>query len=383
MRVAFVHDWLLGMRGGERCLEVLVSMFPEADIYTLFYSQERLPATITDRRVVTSSLASLPLAERYHRYLLPLYPAGMRSLGKKLSSVAQLEGYDLVISISHCAAKNIRLPSRTLHICYCLTPMRYIWDQYDAYFSGKALEPLVRRVRPWLQRWDQEGALSVHQFVAISDFVRERIKTVYHREAQVIYPPVRIDWLDRREQDDSGGGFLCVSALVPYKNVHVVVEAFNSLGYPLTIVGNGPDRRSLENSARKNIKFIGNVDDQELARLYRQSKAMIFAAEEDFGMTPVECQASGRPVICLGRGGALETVSAGGGNPSGVYFFELSSQALSEAVEDFLVRQSEFSVDNCVIKAEKFSLARFEREFLALLASLGMEDLGEKRRVGA
>jgi glycosyltransferase involved in cell wall biosynthesis len=369
MRVAIVHDWLVGMRGGERCLEVIAELFPQADIYTLFYDPAEITDSIRSHRIMESCLQRMPGARALYRHMLPLYAVGVRDLERKISR----QRYDLLISISHCVAKNVNVPRETFHLCYCLTPMRYIWDQYERYFSGKSYEPLMRMIRPVLQRADVRGAAGVQHFIGISNFVRERIRTLYGREADVVYPPVRTDWIRPRAAGQAGEGFLTVNALVPYKNTKLIVEAFNRLRLPLTIVGRGPEEKELRSMAGETIRIIPSAGEQELARLYASSKALVFAAEEDFGMTPVESQAAGRPVVCYGRGGVLETVSAAGENQTGIYFSELSAVSLCQAVENFMVRQEEFTVDNCLKQAEKFSLKEFKAGFSAVLQSLGIE----------
>lgn len=366
-RVALVHDWLTGMRGGERCLEVFCKMFPEADLYTLFYSPQKISQTISSHSPVVSVLQRLPFAGKYYRHLLPAYFLGIKDLGKKLDAHHCLENYDIVISISHCAAKNIEVPDSVVHLSYCLTPMRYLWDQYDAYFFHSPFEPAIRRVIALLKRWDVARSDSVTKFVAISKFVESRIKRAYRRDAQVIYPPVRTDWIESRSPGERGEGFLCVNALVPYKNIHIIIQAFNLLGLPLTIVGNGPQKKYFKKLAKPNIEFLDFVSDKELALLYRKSRALVFAAEEDFGMTPVEMQAAGRPVIALGRGGSLETVCSEGSYPTGIFFFDLSVDSLCEAVQAFIEREEEFTANNCQKQASQFSCERFEREFWDLL----------------
>lgn len=373
MRVALVHDWLTGMRGGERCLEELCQIFPQADIYTLLYTEQNISATIREHRPRTGLLQRVPGVRRYYRYLLPLFPLAIRNLSKQLKAQAPLDGYDLVISVSHCVAKNIRLPKSTFHLCYCLTPMRYLWDQYDAYFAGKRIEPLVRMFRGPLQGWDTAAAEHVDQFVGISEFIKARIQTIYERDAEVVYPPVRADWITPAETGELGHGFLVVNALVPYKNTEVIIHAFNKIGEPLTIVGDGPQRKYLESIACANISFLQNISDEKLARLYRGARGMIFAAEEDFGMTPVEMQAAGRPVIAYGRGGALETVVDSGENPTGIFFYDLSAEGIAAAVHNFLDRENSFTVNSCLENAEKFSLQRFRLELKELLASHGFE----------
>ena len=368
MRTAIVHDWLLGMRGGERCLSVIAGMFPDADIYTLFYAPEEISSEIRAHKILVSCLQSVPAAKSIYRYLLPFYAFGVRDLERKISRGQ----YDLLISISHCVAKNVNVQPPTFHLCYCLTPARYLWDQYQVYFGRRKLEPLIRMIALPLRRADLRGVAGVGHFVAISDFVKHRIHSVYGRAADVVYPPVRTDWIKPRNKLDAGTGFLAVNALVPYKNTQIIVEAFNLLKLPLTVVGRGPEEKALKSIARGNIRFVGAVTDQELARLYSSAKALIFAAEEDFGMVPVEVQAAGRPVICYGRGGVLETVSAERTDPTGMLFSELSVAGLVEAVQNFMVRQADFTVDNCIKQAGKFSVQCFRDGLDAVLRSQGV-----------
>ncbi len=372
MKVAIIHDWLLGMRGGERCLEEFCSLFPSADIYTVFYEAENISPIINKHIIQTSVLQDIPGARKIHRYLLPLYPIAAKSLSKRISVGHKLVGYDLVISISHCVAKNVVVPPNTLHICYCLTPMRYIWDKYDSYFSNHPLEPIIRNVAKRLQHWDVAGTNNVDCFVAISDFVKERIKRVYNREAEVIYPPVRDNWIKPRKEEEKGNGFLCANALVPYKNVHLVVEAFNKLELPLTVVGKGPEERKLKQLARSNIQFKTDLSDAELAELYRTSRALVFAGEEDFGMIPVEMQCAGRPAICYQKGGALETINTTLGQESGLFFPELTSDSICAAVARFQEKEVRFTLDNCRINGRKFSTELFKASFASLLSNFDL-----------
>jgi glycosyltransferase involved in cell wall biosynthesis len=355
------------MRGGERCLEVLCEMFPDADIYTGFYQKDNITDCINSHTVRVSNLGALPGVKRYYRYLLPLYPLAAASLSRAIRRKHEKDPYDLVISISHCLAKNVITPEGSLHVSYCLTPMRYIWDQFDSYFKGRRIEPLVRRFLPSLRRWDTVGAKGVSHFIGISNFVAKRIERVYGRSAAVVYPPVRSDWVPCRKEQETAKGFLCVSALVPYKNVDLIVEAFNRNGEQLTIVGSGPEDLRLKRMAKGNICFLEGLSDEQLGELYRTSRALVFAAEEDFGMTPVEMQASGGPVICFGKGGALETVDGHGDNPSGMYFSEATAESLMATIEDFKTREREFKIAACCEKAESFSAEHFKAEFSRLL----------------
>lgn len=368
------------MRGGERCLEVICSLFPGCDIYTLFHDPSGISETINRHRIIPSRLNFLPGASGAYRHLLPFYDLGIRDLSAKLRREgaapkgSALQGYDLVISVSHCVAKNIRVPESVPHLCYCLTPMRYLWDQYDAYFSGRPLEPIIRLVLSGLRRVDVECSRRVDRYLAISNFIRDRIKRCYGAESEVVYPPVRTDWIEAAVTPSAppaaDSRFICVSALVPYKNVHLVVEAFNRMGLPLDLIGTGPEESRLRALAGPAIRFIGAVTDSELARRYSEAKGLVFAAVEDFGMVPVEVQAAGRPVIALGRGGALETVIGSGPNKTGLFFPEATPESIIQAVEDFMGRQSEFSVDNCLNQGRSFSSARFADGFIAALEGL-------------
>lgn len=381
MRVALVHDWLIGMRGGERCLEVLLEMYPDADVYTLFYDAKSVTPVISERKVFPSLLNRLPKVGRYYRHLLPLFPFAIKQLGRQLQREHASRPYDLVVSISHCAAKNIPVPSGVSHISYCLTPMRYIWDQYASYFEGKKLEPLIRQIAKYLRRWDVAGAQRVTRFVAISQFVRSRIQRYYTCDAAVAFPPVRTDWIRVARANDPGRGFLAVNALVPYKNVDLIVQAFNQLPETLTIVGSGPEAKKLKEMAGGNIQFVDGLTDDALAGLYRDAKAMVFAAVEDFGMTPVEMQAAGRPVIALRAGGACETVEDGT-EKTGVFFDQPDPQAIVKAVREFLTRQAEFTVDKCRKNALRFSREHFEQSFRAIVAEVVPNSAPLKRSVG-
>ncbi len=368
MKVAIVHDWLVGMRGGEKCLEVLCLMYPEADIFTLIHNKKEISPQINSHNIFPSKLQKLPGVRKFYRYLLPIMPLVAKEVSRKLSD------YDLVISISHCFAKNIRVPEGVPHICYCLSPMRYIWDQYDSYFKGRSIEPLVRPVAGMLRKWDR-GAEGVTRLVAISEFVQKRIERCYGLESEVIYPPVDCaafgsETLKEAKKKDN---FLVVNALVPYKNTHVVVEAFRELDLPLVVVGRGPEAPRIHQLAGPRTSFKSFVSEQELRMLYRTSRAMVFAAEEDFGITPVENQAAGRPVIALGKGGALETVEE---DHSGLFFEEVSVDQVKAAVKKFMANESQFKEKDCVNNSAKFSLSRFQKDFSELVVQV----MGQKNK---
>lgn len=308
MKVAIVHDWLTGMRGGERCLEAFLDLYPSADIFTLVHVPGSTSARIDSRVRGVSFLNRIPRIAKIYRGLLPLFPLAARSL--------KIEGYDLVISLSHAAAKNINLPKGVPHICYCFTPMRYIWDQAPAYFKG----PLLYLAQPilWpLRVWDKRGAERVTEFVAISSFIAARIRRFYGRRAIVIPPPVRSATEAEREltneelrllNERQEPFFLCAGALVPYKRVDVAIEACEKLNLPLWVVGKGPELEKLRSRAGSKTRFFGHVSEAFLWECYKRCRALLFPGIEDFGIVPVECLASGRPVIATQAGGAAETV---------------------------------------------------------------------------
>jgi glycosyltransferase involved in cell wall biosynthesis len=333
MRVALVHDWLTGMRGGERCLEVFCEIFPDADLFTLLHVPGAVPPVIEDRRVTTSFIQRLPGAARDYRRYLPLFPAAVRRF--------DLRGYDLVLSSSHAVAKSVRAPAGALHVSYCFTPMRYVWDLYDEYF-GRRAGWLTRTAMPpvaaALRRWDRRTAAGVHHFVAISRFVADRIRRAYGREADVIHPPV--DVARFRIEESPGDYYLVVSALTPYKRVDLAVEAANRLGRRLLVVGTGPEARRLRALAGPTVELLGWRDDEAVALLYARCRALLFPPLEDFGITPLEAMAAGRPVIAFGQGGARETVvPPGGAEPATGLFFE------RQAVEDVIGAIRRFEAD--------------------------------------
>lgn len=351
MKTALVHDWLTGMRGGEKCLEIFCELFPEADLFTLIHVPGNLSPSIEKMSIKTSFLQRFPGIESNYRYFLPIMPWAIRHF--------DLRDYDLVLSSSHCVAKGIRTSPDKVHICYCFTPMRYIWDQYDQYFNPHKANPLIaaamRFLRPWLQTWDVTSNREVTDFVAISHHVRKRIQNFYNLSAEVIYPPVDTDFYSPTGEP-SEDFFLMVSAFAPYKRLDLAVEAFNELGYPLKIIGEGQESKSLQQKASNNIEFLGWLSDEEIRSHYARCRAFIFPGEEDFGITPLEAQAMGRPVIAYSQGGVLETVIPSRdtwlpefdisiektAQPSGVFFHDANSEALQSAVRYFESIESQF-----------------------------------------
>src|SRR5262245_29380600 len=318
------------MRGGERCLEVFCELFPDADLYTLLHTPGSVAPLIERRRVITSFIQRLPGAVRSYRRCLPLFPLAV--------SRFDLRGYDLVLSSSHAVAKSVSAPRGACHVCYCFTPMRYVWDLYDEYFGRSAGLPtrlLMPPVAAALRRWDRRTAAGVHHFVAISRFVADRIRRAYDRSADVIYPPV--DVARFRAEESPGDYYLVVSALAPYKRIDLAVEAANRLGRRLVVVGIGPEQRRLQSLAGTHVEFLGWRDDDDVAELYANCRALLFPTVEDFGIVPLEAMAAGRPVIALGKGGALETVVAPGriDPPTGLFFEEQSVEGLVAAIREF------------------------------------------------
>ena len=353
LRVALIHDWLTGMRGGEKALEVFCEIFPSADLFTLVYLPGTTSPLIEKRTVTRSAIQWLPFAGRLYRQYLPLFPIAIEQF--------DLDGYDLVISTSHCAAKSVVVTGRARHLCYCLTPMRYAWDQFDAYFGvdrvGKLGNSVLRPILAGLARWDRATEGRVHRYLAISQYVARRIALYYNRESTLVYPPVDTDFYTPEPVGSIQPRFVVVSALVPYKKVDLAMMAARKAGVGLSIVGNGPERANLERLSGDGIELLGWRTDDEIRDLSRTSVAAILPGEEDFGIVPVEAQACGRPVIALGRGGALDTVIDG---ETGVLFAEASVDALAGAMR----RAAAQPWDSQRIRshAERFSRARFATE---------------------
>ncbi len=351
MKIAIVHDWLTGMRGGEKCLEVFCDLFPQADLFSLLHIPGSISEKIEQHSINTSFLQKFPKIKSHYRYYLPIMPFAVRGWDFK--------GYDLILSSSHCVAKGIIVPPEIPHLCYCFTPMRYVWDQFENYFSKEKAKTSVRWImkglRPWLRQWDVGANKNVSQFVAISKFVQKRIQNFYKRDSTVLYPPVDTSFFCP-QGNVKKDFYLMVSAFAPYKRVDLAIKAFNELGIPLIVIGDGQEVESLKKIANSNIKFLGWVSDNELRDYYEQCRAIIFPAEEDFGIVPLEAQAMGSPVICYGKGGVLETVIPDQGSwcketdipvektsqPTGVYFYSQNEHYLIKAVKHFETIESSF-----------------------------------------
>ena len=362
MRIALVHDWLTGMRGGERVLDEIAGLYPDADLYTLVHVPGSTSKRIEARRIETSPLSKLPGVRRYYRALLPLFPWAIRRF--------DLSGYDLVISCSHAVAKSVRTGPNTLHLCYCLTPMRYIWDQIDAYLGHGLLRSISAPLVSYLRRFDQRhsGAAAVTKFIATSTAVQDRIRRHYDRKASIVFPPVDVDAYEVRSTSadiSADAPYLLVGGFVPYKAEALAIEAFRNSSRSLLVVGDGPTRRELERDAPSNVRFLGHVGNDELRGLYAECRALIYPQEEDFGIIAVEAQAAGRPVIAFGQGGARDTVCdfRSNASPTGIYFDEPTPTSLRAALDDFEANENAFD-PNCIREwAQKFGILRFRQDF--------------------
>jgi len=380
VKVALVHDWLTGMRGGERCLEVFCEIFPGADLFTLVHRRGAVSPTIERVSIHTSWLQSIPLATTYYRHLLPFFPLAIRQF--------QLAGYDLVLSSSHAVAKGVRRTGSPLHVCYCFTPMRYIWDQSPVYFPRERFSSvswaLLQTLFRYLRSWDVKTSRGVDEFIAISDHIAAKIRAYYNRYAHVISPPVDCGFFtpDSSPQQRGASFYLIVSALTPYKRIDIAIDTFNRLQLPLVVIGVGPERPKLERHASSSITFLGWQPDAALRDYYRRCEALIFPGEEDFGIVPLEAQACGKPVIALGKGGALETVIPLNGavpeaipcrSPTGVFFYEASVNALCEAVSIYRRHATAFNPADIRQNALRFDRPKFKEQITTLLADkMGM-----------
>jgi glycosyltransferase involved in cell wall biosynthesis len=375
MKVALVHDWLTGLRGGEKCLEVLCRRFPDAELFTLLRRRGSTSPAIERMRITTSLLQRLPGIARHYRWTLPLMPLAV----ERLRLPADV---DLVVSLSHAVAKGIRPPASVPHVCYCFTPARYVWGQREQYFGGPAppgrfgvANRAVASVRGWLldrvREWDRRASERVTHFVAISETVRERIAECYGRESVVIHPPVDTDFYTpapvRREDF-----YLCVSALVPYKRVELAIETCNRLGRRLDVIGAGPHLQRLAKRAGPTVRLLGWRTNEEIRDRLRRCRALLFPGCEDFGIVPLEAQACGTPVIAFAEGGARETVlpADAARQGTGVLFHRQTPDALCEAIRWFERHRRQCSASLAVHHAARFNTRRFEEELIGYLTTI-------------
>ena len=351
-KVALVHDWLNGMRGGEKCLEVICELFPKADLFTLIHEKGEVSNVIESMQIKTSFIQKLPFALKKYRYFLPLFPFAIEQF--------DFSKYDLIISSSHCVAKGIKKDDSVYHISYIHAPMRYVWDQFETYFKQSRTSWFTRvgagLVRSYLQSWDIKTSHGVNTFLCNSQNVRKKIFNYYQRESQVIYPPVNLSYFKPGTIKDDF--YLIVGALAPNKRVDLAIEAFNILNLPLKISGSGQDEKYCKTIAGKNIEFLGVLPNNKLLELYQRARALVFPGEDDFGITPLEAQACNTPVIAFGRGGALETVS----NSTGIFFEAQNIDSLSEAVVKMENNWKNFSPQSFENQISRFGRDLFKNQ---------------------
>jgi glycosyltransferase involved in cell wall biosynthesis len=363
-RVAVVHDWLDTWRGGENVLADVLALYPQATLYALVdFLDDAARARIGGRRARTSFLQRLPGARRRFRMLLPLFPRAIESL--------DVSGHDIVISISHAVAKGVRTHRGQVHLCYCLTPMRYAWDLRETYLASAGASRGVRRllagaVLDRLQRWDARSARRVDAFVAISGYIRDRIRRSYGCDAVVVYPAIDTEYFTPGT-DARTDAYLTASRWVPYKRLDLIVEAFRaSPRRRLLVGGEGPELARVRRKAPANVEFLGELTREALRQRMRESRAFVFAAEEDFGITPLEAQACGTPVVAFARGGTVETINDGAdADRSGVLFAEQSAEAIAEAIDRFERDAVPIASDACRNNALRFAPAGFRERFTA------------------
>jgi len=348
-KVAIIHDWLNGMRGGEKVLEEILDLFPEADIYTLFLEKEKISEKIREHTIIPSSLNKFPFIRKHYKHFLPFFPSTIEHFN--------LTAYDLIISISHCAAKGIIPGPDTLHISYVNSPMRYIWDQYYSYFGKtKGIKKwFIQRQTAKLRVWDAASSARVDYFIANSEFIKKRIRKYYRRKAAVIHPPVDTDFY-RPTPNPKRDYFLTVCALVPYKGTDLLVDAFNRSGDKLIIVGKGPEEKNLKRMAAKNIIFKSNLPAIELRELYQHATAFVYAGIEDFGICFVEANACGTPVVAYKRGGVLDIVDEN----SGIFFEEQTPEHIAAALNK--IKKKDFQTSIIRKNSLKFSRESFKKK---------------------
>lgn len=357
MKSALVHDWLIGMGGGEKVLQAINEIYP-SPIYTLVKNEQNLnPAFLADKSIDTSFLQKLPFAKKFHRYFLPFYPLAIEQF--------DLSKYDIVLSTSHAVAKGALTHSQQLHLCYCFTPMRYAWDLYHQYLSGVSgiQRKLAKVFLHYLRNWDINSVSRVDHFACISKYIQRRIQKIYGRESTVIYPPVATHLYDCTEKKEDF--YLTASRMVPYKKIDLIVEAFSKTpDRRLVVIGDGPEMKKVKAKATSNIEILGHTSDACMKEYLQKAKAFVFAAEEDFGIIVVEAQAAGTPVIAFGKGGSLETIQEG---KTGIFYDEQTVPSLIEAVNKFERQEEKFVPSQIKAHAESFSEERFKREFKAFV----------------
>jgi len=368
LKVALVHDWLTSYGGAERVLEEFTTLFPKAPIFTTVYDEKSIGHIFPKERVHPSFMQKIPGAIRIYRKLLALMPRAFEEF--------DFSGYDLVLSSSSSCAKGVLTPSGCLHVSYVHTPMRYAWDLYPEYLrvSGFITRWAMRRQMPGIRQWDALSSLRVDYFLANSREVAGRIKKIYRRDSEVLHPPVNTDFFTAGEEfpgetEEKDSYYLVLSRFVPYKRIDLAIKACNQLERKLVVIGSGPQEKELKRMAGSTIKFTGRIDDEETREYYRNCRAFIFPGFEDFGITPVEAQACGRPVIAYGRGGALDTVIP---DSTGVFFPEQSIESLVNGILYFETK--EWDPDIIRGNAENFSIKKFHTSLLSILRKIYVKE---------
>lgn len=357
-KIALIHYWLTGMRGGEKVVQSICNLFPDIDIFTLVYDKNKIAESINQHKVFTSFIQKLPFARKKYQTYLPLMPIAIEQF--------DLSGYDIVISSESGVAKGVLTKPETCHFCYCHTPMRYIWNMYFDYLKHESVGFLKRKIMKvffnYLRIWDLATASRVDYFISNSNNVKKRILKYYRRDSTVIYPPVDVESMifETKKQDY----YLVVSQLVSYKRIDLAVQAFNEFKKELIIIGEGEEYKKLKKIANSNIKFLGWQSEENLRQYYASAKAFIFPGEEDFGITPVEAQASGTPVIGFGRGGLLETVIGG---KTGLFFYKQDYKDLIDVIETFESDSVKFDCYKIRENSLKFSRERFENDLVKFI----------------
>lgn len=372
MKIALVYDWVNKFGGAERILLALHEIWPQAPLFTAVYHPPSAPWA-AGFQIKTSFLQKFPLAKKHHEFYPWLAPLAFESF--------DFEEFDVVVSVTSAAAKGILTRPKTFHLCYCLTPTRYLWSSHSDYFPSKGLRFLASPLVSYLRAWDRIASARPDAYLAISQTVQKRIKKYYQRDSVVVYPPVDLEKFKIKEEERDEGKdrekgkrksqgeeppfFLLVSRLVPYKRVGVAIEAFNRLGYPLKIVGSGIGEKRLKRITEKNVEWLGHLTDEELVSYYQRCQGLIFPTEEDFGLVPLEAQACGCPVIALKKGGALETVIAG---KTGEFFYPQTPEALAKVVKSF--DKARYNKKDCRKNTAKFSKVTFKKNFKSLVERL-------------
>jgi glycosyltransferase involved in cell wall biosynthesis len=377
LKVAIVHDWLTHYGGAERCLEELLDIFPQAEIFTLIYKTGSVGAKIEKRTIHTSFLQKFPFSKKLFRYLLPLMPLAIEQF--------RFNGYDLVISSSHAVAKGVITPSDCVHVSYMYTPMRYIWFMEDEYFGSKSDFPffmklVIKPILHYLRIWDKSSSLRVDKYIAISEYVASRIMKIYGFDSEVIYPPVDTErFINSGKRHDKKDYYLMITNYEPNKNTEIVLKAFRKLNQKLKVVGAyGRKGRKLKAKYRdcQNIELLGQVSPNQLEKLYSEAKALVAPGHEDFGMAVVEAMASGTPVIAYGKGGHLETVTidpcsrnTDKNGANGVFFYEVEISAIIRAIREFECNYLDLkrNTSDCKDRLEKYNRSNFRSRFIQLI----------------